>query len=142
MIETIRSKPSGLDSCPPYVRQNPIERILAGRHLAQGSLVMDDLTSTRVCGERCELAEFGCSRDKRNGAKQIEFGLLCDVGARAVAIDAFAGNTSDRGDVDPKVLFYVAQRCVEPIESTLHRHHFHEIRNDNTLGRQVSGMKA
>ena len=72
---------------------------------------MDDLISTRVCGKRCEPAEFGCSRDKRNSAKQIEFGLLYDVGAGTVAIDAFAGNTSAPDTADLKVLFYVAQRC-------------------------------
>ena len=84
-------------------RQDLIERKLARRHLAQGSLVMYDLTSTWVCGEHCELAEYGYSRDNKKGAKQIEFGLLCEAGGRPVAIEAFAGNTSDPDTVISQV---------------------------------------
>ncbi len=76
-------------------RQSKIENKLARRHLQDGSVVMYDLTSTWVCGEKCELAQFGYSRDKKRGVKQIEFGLLCDADGRPVAIEAFAGNTSD-----------------------------------------------
>ena len=78
-----------------HLRQGAIERKLAKQHLQQGSLVMYDLTSTWVYGNKCELAQYGYSRDKKKGKKQIEFGLLCDVQGRPVAIEAFAGNTAD-----------------------------------------------
>ncbi len=84
-------------------RQDRIERKLAARHLAEGSLVMYDLTSTWVCGEHCELAEYGHSRDRKKGTKQIGFGLLCDIEGRPVAIEAFAGNTSDPDTVIAQV---------------------------------------
>ncbi len=76
-------------------RQNRIERQLAHKHLAEGALVMYDLTSTWVCGEHCDLASYGHSRDRKKGTKQIEFGLLCDAEGRPVAIEAFEGNTAD-----------------------------------------------
>ncbi len=76
-------------------RQARIEKRLAGRHLEEGALVMYDLTSTWVCGERCELADYGYSRDGKKGTKQIEFGLLCDAEGRPVAIEAFSGSASD-----------------------------------------------
>ncbi len=78
-----------------HKRQSKIETKLARKHLEEGSLVMYDLTSTWVCGEKCELAQFGYSRDKKKSTKQIEFGLLCDFEGRPVAIEAFAGNTGD-----------------------------------------------
>ncbi len=78
-----------------HLRQSKIENKLAKQHLQQGALVMYDLTSTWVCGDQCELAKYGYSRDKKKGKKQIEFGLLCDVQGRPVAIEAFAGNTAD-----------------------------------------------
>ena len=75
-------------------RQDRIERKLAQKHLTEGALVMYDLTSTWVCGEHCDLARYGHSRDKKKGTKQIEFGLLCDAEGRPVAIEAFEGNTA------------------------------------------------
>ena len=50
-------------------RQSKIENKLARRHLQNGSLVMYDLTSTWVCVEKCELAQFSYSRDKKRGVK-------------------------------------------------------------------------
>ena len=78
-----------------YGRQAGIERKLAQKHLDEGSLVMYDLTSTWVCGEHNELAEYGYSRDRKKGKKQVAFGLLCDVEGRPVAVEAFRGNTAD-----------------------------------------------
>ena len=56
---------------------------------------MYDLSSTWVYGKKCELAQYGHSRDKKKGEKQVEFGLLCDGDGRPVAIEAFEGNTAD-----------------------------------------------
>ena len=78
-----------------YKRKGAIEKELAARHLKEGSLVLCDVTSTYVVGHGVDLAEFGYSRDKKKGAKQINFGLLCDKEGRPVGVEVFSGNTSD-----------------------------------------------
>ena len=40
-------------------------------------LVLYDVTSSYLEGRRCELAQFGYSRDHRRDRPQIVFGLLC-----------------------------------------------------------------
>jgi transposase len=76
-------------------QQGKIERKLARRHLHEGGMAMYDLSSSWVEGEKCELAEFGYSRDGKHGRKQIEYGLMTDPEGRPVAINVFRGNTSD-----------------------------------------------
>jgi transposase len=56
---------------------------------------MFDLSSSWVEGSCCELAAFGHSRDGKRGRRQIEYGLLTDPQGRPVAVEVFAGNTSD-----------------------------------------------
>jgi len=76
-------------------RQRQIEKKLAARHLAEGGIAMFDLSSSWVEGSRCELAAFGHSRDGKRGRRQVEYGLLTDAEGRPVAVEVFAGNTSD-----------------------------------------------
>jgi transposase len=76
-------------------RQPGIEATLAARHLCAGGIAMFDLSSSWVEGRRCELAAFGHSRDGKRGRPQIEYGLLTCPAGRPVAIEVFAGNTSD-----------------------------------------------
>ena len=76
-------------------RQGEIEKKLAARHLAPGGIAMFDLSSSWVEGSQCELAAFGHSRDGKRGRKQIEYGLLTCPRGRPVAVEVFAGNTSD-----------------------------------------------
>jgi Transposase DDE domain len=76
-------------------RQREIEKKLAARHLAPGGIAMFDLSSSWVEGSKCELAAFGYSRDGRRGRRQVEHGLLTDPAGRPVAVEVFAGNTSD-----------------------------------------------
>ena len=76
-------------------RQDAIERRLAKRHLADGALVLYDLTSTYLEGRCCPLAKRGYSRDGKRGKLQIEFGLLCDQAGCPVAVEVFDGNTAD-----------------------------------------------
>jgi Transposase DDE domain len=76
-------------------RQKIIEARLAKRHLSAGGIAMFDLSSSWVEGRQCELATFGYSRDGKRGRKQIEYGLLTCPAGRPVAIEVFAGNTSD-----------------------------------------------
>jgi hypothetical protein len=76
-------------------RQRGIEKQLAARHLAEGGIAMFDLSSSWVEGNCCELAAYGYSRDGRRGRKQIEYGLMTDPAGRPVAVEVFAGATSD-----------------------------------------------
>jgi hypothetical protein len=80
-----------------------VERAFAARHLASGSLVLYDLTSTYVEGSHCPLAAFGHSRDHRPDRAQIEFGLLTDARGRPVSIEAFAGNTADPATIETQI---------------------------------------
>ena len=84
-------------------RQARVERALARRHLAPGSLVLYDLTSTYVEGSHCPLAAHGHSRDRRPDRAQIEFGLVTDARGCPVAVEAFAGNTADPATVEAQI---------------------------------------
>jgi len=76
-------------------RQAGIEQRLARRHLAEGTLVLYDVTSTYFEGRKCPLAKHGHSRDGKPGKLQIVIGLLCNAEGCPVAVEVFAGNTSD-----------------------------------------------
>lgn len=76
-------------------RQNKIEESLAQKHLNEGSLVLYDVSSTYFEGDCCPLAQYGYSRDKKKGKKQIVFGLLCNQEGCPVAVEVFEGNTND-----------------------------------------------
>ena len=76
-------------------QQGRIEAALARRHLAEGTLVLYDLTSTYLEGRCCPLAQYGYSRDHRPDKRQIVFGVLCNQHGCPVAVEVFAGNTAD-----------------------------------------------
>jgi transposase len=84
-------------------RQERIENSLAKRHLADGSLVLYDLTSTYFEGHCCPLAKLGYSRDSKRGLAQIVFGLLTDARGCPIAVEVFAGNTGDPSTVSSQV---------------------------------------
>jgi transposase len=84
-------------------RQGRIEDKLASRHLQQGTFVLYDLTSTWYEGRTCSLAKLGHPRDKKKGKLQIEFGLLCDIQGRPVAVEVFEGNTGDPATVASQI---------------------------------------
>ncbi len=54
-----------------------------------------DVTSSYLEGRRCELAQFGYSRDHRGDRPQIVFGLLCTPDGCPVAVEVFEGNLGD-----------------------------------------------
>jgi transposase len=83
--------------------QSRIEQALAKRHLSQGGLVLYDLTSTYFEGRHCPLAKLGHSRDDKSGKLQIVFGLLTNASGCPVAVEVFAGNTSDPKTVAAQV---------------------------------------
>jgi len=75
--------------------RNRIETKLAARHVADGDVVLFDLTSSYVEGEHHELAAYGHNRDKKRGKKQINWGILADGQGRPVALHVFPGTTAD-----------------------------------------------
>lgn len=79
--------------------QPRIEGALARKHLANGVLVLYDLSSAWVTGHCCALAAFGKSRDDKGKYPQIVFGLLCSAEGCPVAVEVFAGNTGDPSTV-------------------------------------------
>ena len=108
LAETLRLGP--LDEDDLYAsmdwlgeRQERIERRLAKRHLAQGTLVLYDLTSVWMQGRTCPLAKRGHSRDGKRGKLQIELGLLCTHDGCPVSVEVFAGNLADPSTVGAQV---------------------------------------
>jgi hypothetical protein len=84
-------------------RQPRIEAALAARHLAEGTLVLCDLTSTYFEGHTCPLAQFGHSRDGKKGKVQIVVGLVCNAAGCPVAVEVFPGNTGDPTTLAPQL---------------------------------------
>jgi len=60
-------------------QQARIEQALAKRHLAEGALLLYDLTSTYFEGRHCPLGQLGHSRDDKKGKLQIVFGLMTNA---------------------------------------------------------------
>ncbi len=83
--------------------QDRIEQQLARLHLADGSLVLYDLTSTYFEGHYSPLAKRGHSRDERPANPQIVIGLLTDGEGRPVSVQVFPGNTADPSTVATQV---------------------------------------
>jgi hypothetical protein len=94
-----------LDSAMDWLglRQPRIEAALAARHLAEGTLVLCDLTSTYFEGHTCPLAQFGPSRDGKKDKVQIVVGLVCNAAGCPVAIEVFPGNTGDPTTLAPQL---------------------------------------
>jgi transposase len=84
-------------------RQPAIEAKLAGRHLGENSLVLYDVSSSFYHGRHCPLAQYGHSRDGKKGLPIIVYGLLTDDAGRPVAVEVYAGNTSDPKTVPDQV---------------------------------------
>jgi hypothetical protein len=76
-------------------RKERIENTLAARHLANGTLVLYDVSSAAFEGRTCPLGAIGYARDGVKGRRQIVYGLLCTTAGVPVAIEVFDGNTAD-----------------------------------------------
>ncbi len=83
-----------------HAGQARIEKKLAARHLEEGGRVLWDATPVPFESRTCELAAFG--RPKK-GKSQLQalFGLLATPKGLPVAVEVFAGNTSDPETVGP-----------------------------------------
>ncbi|CCK59089.1 IS1634 family transposase [Mycobacterium canetti] len=76
-------------------RKDDIETALAARHLANGTLVLYDVSSAAFEGHTCPLGKIGYARDGVKGRGQIVYGLLCSPTGVPIAIEVFDGNTAD-----------------------------------------------
>ncbi len=76
-------------------RKDAIENSLAARHLANGTLVLYDVSSAAFEGRTCPLGKIGHPRDGVKGRLQIVYGLLCSPAGVPIAIEVFEGNTAD-----------------------------------------------
>jgi transposase len=84
-------------------QQARIEQALAKRHLAEGALVLYDLTSTYFEGRHCPLGQLGHPRDGNKGKLQVVFGLMTDARGCPIAVEVYAGNTADPKTVADQV---------------------------------------
>src|SRR6476620_9943062 len=75
-------------------RKDGIENGLT-RHLANGTLVLYDVSSAAFEGRSCPLGAIGHARDGVKGRLQIVYGLLCTTAGIPIAIEVFEGNTAD-----------------------------------------------
>jgi len=76
-------------------RKGAIENALAARHLANGTLVLYDVSSAAFEGRTCPLGAIGHPKDGVKGRLQIVYGLLCSTDGIPIAIEVFEGNTAD-----------------------------------------------
>lgn len=84
-------------------RQQRIETKLARRHLAEGGLVLYDVSSSYYEGSTCPLAQFGHNRDGKKDRTIIVYGVLTDREGRPVAVDVYPGATGDPTTVPDQV---------------------------------------
>ena len=77
-------------------RQESIEKKLAERHLAEGCLVLYDVTSSYYEGRTCPLARLGHDRDRQKGRPIIVYGVMTDGEGRPVSVQVYPGNTAER----------------------------------------------
>jgi transposase len=76
-------------------RKERIEKKLAERHLAEGCLVLYDVTSSYYEGRTCPLARFGHDRDGQKGRPIIVYGVMTDGEGRPISGQVYPGNTAD-----------------------------------------------
>jgi hypothetical protein len=76
-------------------RKDSVEQALAARHLANGTLVLYDVSSAAFEGRTCPLGKIGHPRDGVHGRLQIVYGLLATTAGIPVAVEVFDGNTAD-----------------------------------------------
>jgi transposase len=86
-------------------RKKSIQKQLANKHLNNGCIVLYDITSTYFEGEyeNSDLVKFGYSRDCKRGHEQVNIGLLTNAEGCPIAVETFAGNTTDQVTVKGQV---------------------------------------
>ncbi len=84
-------------------RQLRIEHKLAARHLAEGTQVLYDVSSSYYEGRTCPLMRFGHDRDGKKGLPIVVYGALTDLQGRPIAMRVYPGNTGDPSTVPDQV---------------------------------------
>src|SRR5512132_704792 len=84
-------------------RQRVIEDKVAERHLADGAMVLYDVSSSYYEGRTCPLAHYGHDRDGKTGCPIIVYGVLTDADGRPIAVDVYPGNTGDPTTIPDQV---------------------------------------
>jgi hypothetical protein len=84
-------------------RHKAIEAKLAKRHLAEGVLVLSDVSGSYYEGEKCPPARHGPDRDGETGRPIIVHGVLTDADGRPVAVQVYPGDTGDPTTVPDRV---------------------------------------
>jgi transposase len=85
-------------------RQPAIEQHLAQHHLATGSLVLYDVSSSYYHGRTCPLARHGHNRDGKKGLPIIVYGVITTADGCPMAVDVYPGNTADPTTVPDQVI--------------------------------------
>src|SRR5438093_140425 len=83
--------------------QDRIEKKLARHHLAEGGLVLYDVSSSYYEGHTCPLAQYGHDRDGKKGLPIIVYGVMTDGEGRPIAVEVYPGNTGDPTTVADQV---------------------------------------
>jgi len=84
--------------------QEKIEQVLFKlRKDRSSNLLLYDVTSSYLEGDKNELADWGYNRDKKKGKKQIVIGLLCDEEGEPISTEVFKGNTNDLTTFYPQI---------------------------------------
>lgn len=96
-------------------QQGRIEAGLARRHLAGGTLVLYDVSSSYLEGRCCPLARHGYSRDHRGDRPQIVYGLLCNRDGCPVAVEVFEGDVADPATLADQVEKLKARFALERV---------------------------
>ncbi len=84
-------------------RKKAIEKKLAAKHLANGSVALYDLSSSFYYGRGCPLADYGHDRDGKKGLPIITYGILANSEGCPVAVDVYPGHTADSTTVPDQV---------------------------------------
>lgn len=79
-----------------YEKIDKIENKLIKKFLPENeAFIFFDSSSSYYFGNNCELADFGYSRDKKKGLKQINYGVITNKEGIPISFKMFKGNTSD-----------------------------------------------
>ncbi len=87
-------------------KQNIENKLFANWRKKNGqtrNIFLYDVSSSYVEGDKNELATYGYNRDKKQGKKQIVYGLLTDEQGEPLGIEVFPGNTSDTATVSAQI---------------------------------------
>ena len=76
-------------------RQPRLEQKLAERHLAEGCLVLYDVSRSYDEGRTCPLARRGHDRDGQKGRPIIVYGVMTDKQGCPLSVQVYPGNTAD-----------------------------------------------